>query len=294
MSDGRAKRDAGDLRGALRAFQAADALMHVPTTAFEVAKTESLLGMLIEAREDALQIARSQPKPGETAPFGDARAAAQKLADEIEPRIPSIRLVVKNVEGMTVSVDDVALPAVTIGLPRRLDPGTHIIIARLGLTERRVSVEVLEREAKEVPIDMNDTPTVTLPPTTLPPAQTSNASSSASRGPWLAASVTALAVGGVGLVVGAITGAVSLSQTSTIKSQCQPNGACPSMLSDGSITLSAIGSARALANVSNVGFIAGGIVAAAGAVFAIIASSKKPHAMALRLGPGSFELGGRF
>src|SRR5262249_27770672 len=42
MAEGRQKRDAGDLKAALRAFQAADAVMHVPTTGFEVAKTEAL------------------------------------------------------------------------------------------------------------------------------------------------------------------------------------------------------------------------------------------------------------
>jgi len=302
MSDGRTKREAGDLRGALRAFQAADALMHVPTTAFEVAKTEAELSMLIEAREDALQIARSQAKPGEPPPFAEARTSAQKLADDVEPRIPSIRLALKNGDGATVLIDDVALPPVAIGLPRRLDPGTHLVVAKLGSLERRITVQVLEREAKEVPIDLSEaltttpTTTTTIPTTTVQTTTTTpeRLPTSTSRGPWMAVGATTLAVGVGGLVVGAITGGLSLSQTSTIKSQCQPSGACPPTLSDGTVTQTALGNARTMAIVSDVGFIAGGVVAALGTVLVIVASSKKPHAMAVRLGPGSFELSGQF
>jgi hypothetical protein len=110
----------------------------------------------------------------------------------------------------------------------------------------------------------------------------------------MAVGVTTLVIGVGGLVVGAITGSLSLSQTSTIKSQCQPSGACPPTLSDGTVTQTALGNARTMATVSDVGFIAGGVVAALGAVFVIVAATKKPHAMAFRLGPGSFALSGQF
>lgn len=91
MTEGRKQRDENDLKAALRAFEAADAIMHVPTTGLEVAKTEAMLGQLVEGRDVALRVARSSPEPGEPAPFAEARAAARKLADELEGRIPSIR-----------------------------------------------------------------------------------------------------------------------------------------------------------------------------------------------------------
>ena len=106
--------------------------------------------------------------------------------------------------------------------------------------------------------------------------------------------VTALVVGGGGLIVGAIAGAMSWSQTSTIKSQCS-SGACPPTLNDGSDTQAALGNARTLATVSNVAFIAGGVVAAAGLAFVIVAATKQPHrTMALHFGPGSITLDGLF
>ncbi len=287
MADGRAKRDANDLKTALRAFQAADALMHVPTTAYEVAKTESMLGMLVEARDEALQIARSPTKPGEPTPFADARAAAEKLADELEGRIPSIRVVVQNApENVSVTIDDVTLPAVAVGLPRKLDPGPHAIVVKAGANEKRMNVEVLEREAKDVPIDFSATTATPLPE----PHE-----SAKGKGPWMALGITSVAIGGVGLALGAITGSMSLAQTNTIKDSCTGN-TCPPVLKDGSSTASALSNAQTLATVSDVAFIAGGVLAAAGVAFIVVGSTSKKASMAmdLRLGPGSLMLAGRF
>lgn len=288
MADGRAKRDASDLKDALRAFQAADALMHVPTTAYEVAKTESMLGMLVEARDEALQIARSPAKPGEPAPFAEARVSAQKLADELEGRIPSIRVVVKNApEGASVTIDDVVLPAVAVGLPRKLDPGAHAIVVKAGSAEKRLNVQVLEREAKDVPVDFAET---SAPTSTSTPSETSS-----KKGPWMILGITGVAVGGAGLVLGAITGSMSLAQTNTIKDSCTGN-ICPPVLKDGSSTQSALSNARTLAAVSDVAFVAGGVLAAAGVAFIVVGSTShgSSTAMEMRLGPGSLMLAGRF
>lgn len=314
MSEARQKRDANDLKAALRAFQAADAIMHVPTTSYEVAKTESMLGMLVEARDLALTTARSAVKPGEPPPFAEARASSQKLADELEGRIPSIRVVVKGAENATVTIDGEALPSVAIGLPRRLDPGSHAVIAKAGSNERRINVQVLEREAKEVPIDFaepqqvvatNPTSTNTSTSTSTTSTSTTNTSTSTNAGadsgghksPWLAIGITGLAVGGVGLAIGAVTGTMSLTQTSTIKQVCT-NGLCQPQLKDGSSTQNAINNANTLAMISNITLIAGGVVAAAGVVFIVVAAtSKSPPSGAsaeLHLGPGSLMLSGRF
>src|SRR4051794_38028802 len=43
---------------ALKAFLAADAIMNVPTTGIELAKTQVLLGQLVEARDSALRVTR--------------------------------------------------------------------------------------------------------------------------------------------------------------------------------------------------------------------------------------------
>jgi len=298
MAEGRAKRDANDLKASLRAFEAADAIMHVPTTSLEVARTQAMLGLLVEARDRALQVARSSPRPGEPTPFVEARAAAEKLAADLEARIPSIRVtVVHPPPGLTVSIDGAALPAIAIGLGRKLDPGNHVIVARAAGTSRTIDVQVLERESKEVPIDLGV-------PETSPAAEPTNAGVSApptsserarpSRGPWLGLGIVGLSLGGVGVVLGAVTGAMSISQTNAIKSQCLA-GVCPAKLSDGSDAATALSNARTLAALSDVGFIAGGVLAAAGIALVVVGSvHSRGGTMAVTFGPRGVALGGTF
>lgn len=290
MADGRQKRDANDLKDALRAFEAADAIMHVPTTSFEVAKTRAMMGALIEARDELLRIARSAPIAGEPPPFAEARAASQKLADDLEARIPSVRVSVKNGATATISIDGETLPTIALGLPRKLDPGTHVVVAKSGSVERRVSVQVLEREAKEVPIDFAELqPLVTIEPEQHPAIVTTTTH----KPPWLTVGIVGLATGAVGLAIGSVTGAMSLSQTSTIKSQCNGN-ACPPTLAGGQDTKAAISDAKTLALASDIAFIAGGVLAAVGATFVIIGVSHKSEHVALGVGPASFFLSGAF
>ncbi|MEO7109611.1 MAG: hypothetical protein ABI183_04150, partial [Polyangiaceae bacterium] len=85
MAQGADLRDKNDLKGALQSFQAADAIMHVPSTSLEVAKTAAALGQLVEARDAALAAARYPVNPGEPKPFVNARKEAQSLGDELEP-----------------------------------------------------------------------------------------------------------------------------------------------------------------------------------------------------------------
>lgn len=91
MAEGRARRAESDLRGALASFLAADAIMHVPTTALEVARTQSSLGQLVEARETVRRILRRPVRADDPPPFAEARANAERLDREIAARIPSIR-----------------------------------------------------------------------------------------------------------------------------------------------------------------------------------------------------------
>jgi len=90
MAEGRSDRENGDLQDALRAFLGADAIMHVPTTGLEVARTQAALGLLVEAWNTALRVSRTIAKAGEPAPFERARQAAVVLEGELEARVPSL------------------------------------------------------------------------------------------------------------------------------------------------------------------------------------------------------------
>src|SRR5262249_20565175 len=145
-----------DHEGALKRFEAADALMHVPTTGLEVARERIALGRLIEAREVLGNVLHHAPKAGEPAPFTEAREKAAKLDEDLSARIPSVKIVLRGVEGSaSVTVDGVDVPAASLIAPRKLNPGSHTVEARAGGRERHEQISIRERESKELVIDLS-------------------------------------------------------------------------------------------------------------------------------------------
>jgi hypothetical protein len=268
MDEAFARREKGDHRGALERFEAADALMHVPTTGLEAARERILLGMLLEARELLTAVVRYPTKPGEPAPFGEARMQAQKLDDELGARIPQLRIVLRGDAGpATVTVDGADVPAATLIAPRRVNPGLHTVVARAGGRERREQVTVRERETKEVLLDLGIGTSSAPPPTGATDPSEKADRSDKSNDPESAGGGSAaprvlfwsgIAVAGVGAVVGTVTGFMSLSAVSTARSGCTDGKLCPPQTWDD------IDRARSLGNAATAAFIvAGGGVALA-------------------------------
>ena len=300
MAEGREKRDTNDLQAALKAFRGADSIMHVPTTAIEVAKTEAQAGLLLEARDHALTLARSKPQPGEPGPFADARTAAQTLANELEVRIPSVHVILAGAkeEDAEVRIDDVVIPSAAIGLPRKLNPGSHLVIAKSAGNERRLTFTVLEKETKDVTLDFGQPqvadvsikpPEVTPPVTPTPTPDTP----SGGNGTKMALTIGGFSFAAVGIIAGSVTGIMSLGKTSDLKDQC-PGGRCPANLQ------SDLDSARTLATVSTVAFIAGGAGVLVGVIGLVLPKSKVEPAAATAahvepsIGLGSMGLRGTF
>ncbi|MBX3223919.1 MAG: hypothetical protein KF795_25625 [Labilithrix sp.] len=269
MDDGDKKRDAGDLKGALKNYQAADAIMKVPTTGLEVARAQIALGMLLEARETLGAVVRSPAKPGEPPPFVAARKAAEAMNGELAARIPSIQVVVTNAEpnrAPAITVDGEMIPEAAASAPRKVNPGAHVVVVKAGAAEKREEVSVVEGEAKTVTVDLAVTPAAT------PPAPTPTPSRGGSAAPKV------MMFGGfglavVGLGVGAVTGLMSLSKTSDLKDAC-PNDRCPA---DKQAELD---STKSLGNISTIAFIAGGVGAGVGVVGLLMSGGGKDEAPA--------------
>jgi hypothetical protein len=270
MTEGRAARDKGDLQAAMKAFVAADAIMHVPTTGLEVARAQVALGQLVEARDTALRVTRIPERAGEPAPFKQARQAAAALNDDLESRIPSVIVHLKDVPDgatATVTIDEAPVPLEVIGQPRKLDPGRHNIVAKAGMAEGRQEVDLAERDAKDVTVELlspeGATPATTeaaggSQPTEEPPAERSTASKVMIWGGF--------GVAGAGLVVGSITGMLTLSKTNSIKSNCNGNNCPSSQYGD-------MDSAGSLGTISTVSFVAAGAGLAVGIVGLLIGPS---------------------
>ena len=265
MDEGDRRFERKDYAGALASYQAAHAIMGVPTTGYEVAKAQVALGLLVDGRDTALAVVRIPLKPGEPQVFAKARADAGALADSLVDRIPSIEV---HVTGLApdvdagVKIDDAELSAAMRAAPRKVNPGVHVVLVHAaGYADDRRQVEVAERAHVVVDVAMRPGDAATPPlvaPTPAaapPPAPPPDAPPASRPAPVLA--YTALAIGGVGLGVGAVTGVMSLSRASDAKSQCSGN-VCPSS-AQGNIDAS-----RNYAWVSDVGFGIGVVSAAVG------------------------------
>lgn len=264
MDDGDAKRDKGDFRAALKSYEAADAIMHVPTTGLEVARAQAQLGQLLEARESLGRVMRLPPKAGEPAPFTGARKAAEQLSTELGARIPSVTVVVVNGEAgqpVQLTFDGETVPPAAAQAPRKVNPGRHTIVARSGSLEKKDEISVNEREARTVTVDLKP---LIAPPD---PPHVEEAPRQASTLPKILV-FGGFGVGLVGVGVGTVTGLMSISKVNDVKNDCVGDLCKPSRRGD-------IDSARSLGTISTVAFIVGGAGIGAGVV-GLILSGKAP------------------
>ena len=254
MDDGDAKRDRGDRAGALKSYEAADALMHVTSTGLEVAKAQVALGMLLEARETLARVQRIPSKPNDSPPLVAAKKAADALSTDLATRLPSLVVNVTGAEPaqITVTIDGETIPSAALAAPRKVNPGAHAVIARAAGMEKREDVTLGERDTRTVSLELRPAAATPPPP---PPAHPS-------------ALPRALEYGGfgvaiVGIGVGTVTGILSLSKVSDVKNDCTDNHCPPGRQSD-------IDSAKSLGTVSTIAFIVAGAGAATGVVGLIL------------------------
>jgi hypothetical protein len=233
---------------ALEAYEAADAIMHVPTTAIEVAKTDVKLGRLLAARSKALEIGRMPGAEDEPRPFAAARREAALLAERLEDRIPTLQVHVTGAgadANVRATLD--GQPAKNLAAPVPLDPGHHVveIRARGGDPVRR-EVELAEGAREVVTVDV-----------ALSRGAAGGAGgaagagdgSGAGDGGMPATAIAGLAVAGTGVVIGSLSGILSLSKASQARALCGPDPkSCDPAASD------AISSSRTLGWVSTLSF----------------------------------------
>jgi hypothetical protein len=275
MAEGRAHRDAKDFAAALQSFQAADALMHVPTTGLEVARTEIALGQLVEARDKLIAVTRIPQVPNEPKPFVDARTAAQALSTDVAARIPTLKVTLQGVPpGATakVLVDGAEIPPAALLARRTLDPGHHVISARVGDGDPKTAeVDLAEKASEEVALDLSvtpGTPSSEAPPST--EAATEAAPENPSRDHTLA--FIGFGVGAAGLLTGSITGVLAISNFNSAKSEGCVGTRCPPA------SYSALNTANTMATVSTVGFIVAGVGAVVGVVGLFVGKPTPPPA----------------
>lgn len=299
--EAREARDKGDTKGALEKFKAANALAGTPITALELGRTYALVGQPVEALETWLSVARMKVDAKESDNAKSARTEAATLAEQIGPKVPA--LVVK-IDGLpagvtpTVTVDGAALPVETLGLPRKLNPGEHTVVARAdGVAEETRTATLKEGATETVAITFVRgstapvVPPVVPPPRVEKPAPSPVAPSETTRTKTNPLVYVGFGVGAVGVALGAVGGVVAFSEKSKLTPLCE------GLVCETSAR-KIVSSGRTWATVSTIGFIVGGVGVAAGVV-GLLTPSKEivlaPGVKArLTLDPGSVGLEGTF
>jgi hypothetical protein len=226
-------------------FAAAEAIAHSPVFVLFMGHCRRNQGRLREAYDlyaavTGEKLAQDAPKP-----FRDAATDAKRELDALRARIPSLRVLVANAKDAALTID--GAPA-EFGEPTLLDPGSHEVVATSAGQTVRQTVSLREGAApKEI--------TLSFAASVQPPVEEEEGS--------LVPGIVVITIGGAALALGAITGGIAASMASDLKERCV-DGHCP--VED----QSDLETAQALAIVSTVGFVVGGVGVVTGGVLLFV------------------------
>jgi hypothetical protein len=299
----------GDYVAAEESLSRAFGLLRVPSLGLWSARALARLGKLVEASARYQEAASIEVAVGDVEIQRKARDEAVRERDALLPRIPALTIALEGAAPASVVVwlDGKVLAVSELAAPISVNPGNRLLVARRGTEQTQVVVRLAEgasatatlRFAPETaraafaPLDtappaaappVAPPPVVVAPPPAVAPADSGDGSPLGTTG-WVL-----VGVGGTSLALAGVAGLVASGKRDSFEAAC-PDDSCPRDLA---------GAARddaetynTLVTLSTVGWIAGGVLAATGAVLILTQPSPESE-LALRVGPGSAALLGRF
>lgn len=236
--------DKQDYETALDLFHRAFSLIEAPTIALMEARTLVQLGRWVEAADRYAAVQKMQ-SPVPNAAFTQAADAATQELALLMPRIPSLRVTLRGVEGepVEVTIDGRKVADVLVGVDNPLDPGSHEIVVRRAngeTTQRNVTLKEGERQEVEV----------AFAPPPAPPVQRRVQRVVEAPAPATSSERTlayvVLGGGAAATAFGAVTGVMALSARTDLERECSPG--CPEDMRD------ALDRYRSTRTLSYVGF----------------------------------------
>jgi hypothetical protein len=286
-----AAHEAGNYAESERLWTAASRLYPAaPTLTLGLARAQVKQGKYVLARENYNKIIREQSNnPTASQAFKDALAAAQAEIESATSKIAHVTITIAGDGGATnaqVTIDNEAVNAAGLGVPRPIDPGKHTVKATAeGYLPAETKFQVPDGGNAEAKLTLEKDPwahpaaggqpTTTGPSTTAPPPTTVT-----KRDHTLA--IVAFGVGAAGLVFGGVTGLVAMGKHSDLEKECT-DAKCPSTAQ------SDVDSFHTMATLSTIGFIVGGVGAAAGAVLWFAGPKKEVQVTSSRRATPSLE-----
>lgn len=260
----------------------------VPTTGLWSARALDKVGELLGAAERYQEVLVMPVQPGEPGVFAEARLSARQELDFLNARIPSIVVrVTGTAEGVSVTIDDVALEQGQIGKPVQVNPGDRRVLGTLGDRVERVTLSLPERATGSAVLDFS--PLAKAAPEPAPaPVEKAVDSEGIDRETW---GYIALSAGGAALITGLVATSIASSQESDLEQTCPASRCAPAFHDD-------VDSLNTTLSVSFVGYLGAAIGLGAGSYLLLTASNeeaaKPAPSVAVWFGPASGGFSGRF
>jgi hypothetical protein len=206
---------AGKYPDAVDFFTRAESMLHAPPHILYKARSLVKLGRLVDAHEEYLKIVRETLPVTAPPAFKLAQSDAKKELEEVEPRLASLRILLKGGDpaAVAIAIDGATVPAALVGVYGPADPGKHHVTATPpGADPIDVQVDLQEGEKKEVTLTVKakaapvvvappPVPVVETPPTPPPPPEPpKDEGGGGSKAPG----IVMLGVGVAGLAVGTV------------------------------------------------------------------------------------------
>jgi hypothetical protein len=290
-------------------------MLPVPSIGLWLARALAKQGRLVEASERYTEVGRLSVTSGDTAVQKSAQKDAATELDALSPRIPSVVVRVDGAKASDVklTLDGAELSSEVVGEQQPVDPGKHRIEGKANGQVVGVDVSVAQSENKTLTLRFKPVSAAAAAPVASAPSSTPasapppepTASNSAPSAPSDAHSDgggssrrifgwSAIGLGAAGLVAGAVTGSLAISK----KSKLDDSGDCVGNVCLSSTKQSELDSYATMRTVSSIGFIAGGVLAAAGVVLLVTAPSTDSASAQggtwVRVSSTGVSAGGRF
>lgn len=287
---------AGDYDLASEKLERAFSLLEAPSLGLWSARALEKKGQLVKAAERYLKTTRLPVEAGGEANVQEqAKADAAAEREALLPRIPELVIEIEGAEPseVEVTINGAPVKAALIGTARPTDPGAAEIVARSGSNEVRQRIDLEEGQSRTVTLNLETGQAIAHEGESAPKGEskaaveTDDGPSSAPKARWqIPVGWTFLGLGVAGLAAGGITGGIAASDYNTLSMDC-PDDRCPAG--------SDVSGYNTMRIVSSVGFIAGGVLAATGVTFLLLAPKRQESAYVVPvLGFGTVGVRGRF
>ncbi len=211
-------------------FRRADALVHAPSLVVDHARALVGLGRFADAYERYDSARREVLSANAPAAWRRAVADARREIKDVEGKIAWVTIAVRGPKEPQVNIDGREVPLFALGSQYPSDVGTRVVhVSAPGYIDKDVTVTLAPGERQQVILDLEPQPEA---PAAAPVIEKRVSRRAPAPPPPPArrpkpATYAALAVGGAGLAVGAVTGVLFLSERSKLKSACPSADTCP-------------------------------------------------------------------